>query len=177
VYNAHFVHIHARVNPFQPAAILTQYSRPYALSTRELFTGTYPFFIYKLALEAKQTSFTSFPLLYITSILTSIQALYRLASSAMWHWVTCGAPPSTSNNLFFSVNYRTAQSLAATSCGCLSKDVYILRQQLRQFSRGYTNHIQCIISRNFTCNKKDSCSFVPLSHTRPDPGDASDCVQ
>ena len=50
-----------------------------------------------------------------------------LVSPAMGHWGTC--LPSTSNN--FLVNFRAAQSLTATLCGCLSKHVCILPQQLR----------------------------------------------
>jgi len=39
--------------------------------------------------------------------------------------------PSISNYLFLSVNFRAAQSMTATLCGCLSKHICILRQQLR----------------------------------------------
>jgi len=45
-----------------------------------------------------------------------------LASPAMEHWGTALALP-TANNLVFSVNFRAAQSLTATLCGCLSKRI------------------------------------------------------
>ena len=37
----------------------------------------------------------------------------------------------TSNNLFFSVNFRAGQSLTVTLCSRLSTNICILQQQLR----------------------------------------------
>jgi len=71
-------------------------------------------------------------------------------------------PPSTSNNLIFSFHFRAAQSLTATLCGCLSKHICIQRQQLRSFSRGYTNLVHCIISHHFVWQKVSYTLCHPL---------------
>jgi len=79
--------------------------------------------------------------------------------------------PSTSSNYFFPVHFTAAQILTATLCGCLYKHICILRQQLQQFSRGYTILVQRIILCHFICDKK--LFHVVLRPRVPDPGDAT----
>jgi len=86
-----------------------------------------------------------------------------LVSPAMGHWGTC--LPSTSNN--FLVNFRAAQSLTATLCGCLSKH-YLYSATAAAVGLVQSRlHEPCsvfhFISRHFVCDKV-SYSFVPPSH-------------
>ena len=83
--------------------------------------------------------------------------------------------PSTYNNLFFSVNFRAAQSLTAAFCCCLSKHICI-----RDSSRGRPSsvagsrlHEPCstYYSRRFMCDKKFHVVLCPA--LAPDPGDVT----
>ena len=59
------------------------------------------------------------------------QELFRYRHWRRQLWDTGAHVPLTSNNLFFAVHFTAVQSLTATLCGCLSKHIRILRQQLR----------------------------------------------
>jgi len=57
--------------------------------------------------------------------------------------------PSTCNDNYFSVNFRHAEGLTATLCGCLSKHFVFCYS-----SCGYMNLVQCIISSRFVYDKE-----------------------
>jgi len=55
----------------------------------------------------------------------------RTTTIGVANHVTLGHVPARLPASFFPVYFRAAQSLTATLCGCLSKRICILRQQLR----------------------------------------------
>ena len=87
--------------------------------------------------------------------------LPSVTSSLATGVASCGALghilPSTSNYLFFSVNFRAAQSLTATLCGCLSKQICTLPNFCDTSCCGSSvattwTLFSCIISRHFLIN-------------------------
>jgi len=70
----------------------------------------------------------------------------------------------------FSVNFRAAQSLTATLCGCLFKRICILRQQLQYIVQSRL-HEPCSVYY-FASNALKKFHVV-LCLLAPDPGDAT----
>ena len=88
---------------------------------------------------------------------------HAFASTVMGHWGTC--PLEFQQFNIFSVNFRAAQSLTATLCGCRPLQTYLYFATAAAIVQSRL-HEPCSLYyfALFYVRQKVSCSFVPLSH-------------
>jgi len=96
---------------------------------------------------------------------------FNYASTGVASCGELGHVPPLLLTIYFWVNFRTAQSLTVTLCGCAaSPNIFVFCDSSCGIvqSNGYMNLVQCVISRHFMYDEK-FCSFVPPH------GDATVC--